>query len=128
MDEPWTCGQGLASRAVVAAKMSELLAASARIFQTHQRALDPADAAAKQEIDAYAVLVTAHRDVAERLSKIADQMSSYRTLPMADHDEAAMTDNVSQEAFEAFVRLEQELTTLLQRFLQEDREMLAETP
>jgi hypothetical protein len=88
------------------------------------RALDPSDADAKKELDAYAALVTAHRDVADRLSGIAVQMADYRTLPMAAHDEAAMSDAVAHKSFENFVRLEQELAPLLEQQLAEDQEML----
>jgi hypothetical protein len=124
MEEPSTCGQGLASRSILPGKLGELLAALARILEAHMRALDPSDADAKKELDAYAALVTAHRDVADRLSGIAVQMADYRALPMAAHDEAAMSDAVAHKAFENFVRLEQELATLLQQQLTEDQEML----
>jgi hypothetical protein len=105
-------------------KLGELLAALARILETHMRALDPTDADAKKELDAYAALVTAHRDVADRLSGIAVQMAENRDLPMAPHDEEAMSDGVARKAFDNLVRQEQELTTVLQDLLQEDREML----
>jgi hypothetical protein len=124
MEEPSTCGQGLASRSILPGKLGELLAALARILEAHMRALDPSDADAKKELDAYAALVTAHRDVADRLSGIAVQMADYRTLPMAAHDEAAMSDAGAHKAFENFVRLEQEIATLLQQQLTEDQEML----
>jgi len=124
MEEPSTCGQGLASRSILPRKLGELLAALARILEAHMRALDPADTDARKELDAYATLVTGHRDVADRLSGIAVQMADYRSLPMAAHDEAAMSDAVAYKAFENFVRAEQELATLLQQQLQEDQEML----
>ena len=124
MEEPSTCGQGLASRSILPGKVGELLAALARILEAHMRALDPSDANARKELDAYAALVTAHRDVSDRLSGIAVQMADYRALPMAAHDEAAMSDAVAHKAFENFVRLEQELATLLQQQLAEDQEML----
>jgi hypothetical protein len=124
MDEPSTCGQGLASQSVLPDKLGELLAALARILEAHMRALDPAEADARKELDAYAALVTAHRDVADRLSGIAVQMADYRNLPMAAHEEAAMSDAVAHKAFENFVRAEQELATLLQQHLQEDQTML----
>jgi hypothetical protein len=124
MEEPSTCGQGLASRSILPGKLGELLAALARILEAHMRALDPAEADARKELDAYAALVTAHRDVADRLSGIAVQMADYRNLPMAAHEEAAMSDAVAHKAFENFVRAEQELATLLQQHLQEDQTML----
>lgn len=124
MDEPSTCGQGLASRSACLAKISELLASQARVLEAHMRALDPADPDASKELEAYAALVTAHRDIADRLSGTADRMADYRSLPMAPHDPAAMSDAMAHKAFENFVRLEQELTTLLQESSQADREML----
>jgi hypothetical protein len=124
MEEPSTCGQGLASRSTLPGKLSELLAALARILEAHMRALDPTDSDARKELDAYAALVTAHRDVADRLSGIAVQMADYRNLPMAAHDEAVMSDAVAHKAFENFVRLEHELATMLQELWQEDQQML----
>ncbi|TDD18598.1 hypothetical protein E1218_25765 [Kribbella turkmenica] len=125
-EEPWTCGLGLASRSTLPGTFGRLLAASARILENHMRALDPADADARLELDAYAALVTRQRDVAEQLSGISDQMAGHRTLPMAPHDEAAMSDSAALTAFAEFVRLEQEVVTLLQGLLQEDEQMLQE--
>ena len=88
------------------------------------RALDPSEADARKELDAYAALVTSYRDVADRLSGIAVQMADHRSLPMAAHDEEAMSDSLAHKAFENFVRAEQELATLLQQQLQEDQQML----
>jgi hypothetical protein len=122
--EPSTCGQGISSRSALPAKLGELLAAQAQVLEAHMRALDPADADARKELDAYATLVTAHRDVGDRLSGIGVQMTDYRNLPMAAHNERAMSDSVAHKAFEKFVRLEHELSTLLQQLLQEDQQML----
>jgi hypothetical protein len=126
MEEPLTCGQGLASRSVLPAKLGELLAALAQILEAHMRALDPADAGARTELDAYAKLVTGHQDIADRVSALARQMAEYRDLPVAAHNEDAMSDGMAHRAFERFVRLEQELTTLLQEQLREDQSMLRE--
>jgi hypothetical protein len=124
MDEPSTCGQGLSSRSTLPAKLGELLAALAQVLEAHMRALEPADAHARQELDAYANLVTAHRDVADRLSGIAVQMADYRNLPVAPHDVEAMSDTVAHKAFERFVGREQELATLLRDQLHQDQQML----
>jgi cell fate (sporulation/competence/biofilm development) regulator YlbF (YheA/YmcA/DUF963 family) len=124
MDEPSTCGEGLASRSILPGKLGEFLASQARILEAHMRALDPTDADARKELDAYATLVTGHQDVADRLSGIATQMAEYRGLSMVAHDEAAMSYAVAHKAFANFVRLEQELTTVLQQLSQEDQTML----
>jgi hypothetical protein len=128
MEEPSTCGQGLASRSSLPGKLGELLGALAQVLEAHMRALDPADADARKELDAYATLVTAHRDVGDRLSGIAVQMADYRNLPVAAHDQAVMVDTVAHKAFERFVQSEHELTALLQKQLREDQSMLQEMP
>ncbi len=95
MEEPSTCRQGLASRSSLPAKLGELISAQARVLEAHVRALDPTDTDARHELDEYAAVVVAHRDVADRLTGIANQMAGYRNLPMAPHDEAAMSDSVA---------------------------------
>jgi hypothetical protein len=124
MEQPSTCGQGLASRAILPGKLGDVLTAVARNLEAHMRALDPADSGARKELDAYATLATAHHDVADRVSGIADQMAGYRALPMAAHDEATMSDAVSHKAFANLVRVEQELATMLQQLLRDDEQML----
>jgi hypothetical protein len=124
MEEPSTCGQGLASRSDLPRTLGELLGAQARVLEAHVRALDPTDIDARHELDAYAALVVAHRDVADRLTEIANQMAGYRTLPIAPHDDAAMSDSVAQKAFENYVRLERELSASLQQLVAEDQQML----
>jgi hypothetical protein len=128
MDEPSTCGQGLASRSDLPAKLGELLAALAQILEAHMRALDPADADARKELDAYATLSTAYRDVADRVSGIAVQMAEYRNLPIAAHDVGVLSDAVAHKAFERYIGREQELATLLQDQLHHDQTMLQQMP
>ena len=83
-DRP-TCGEGLAANAVLPAKLAELMAAQAEVLERHTRALDSTDAAARKEFDAYAKLERAHRDVASELANLAEEMASYRELPMGRH-------------------------------------------
>ena len=124
MDEPSTCGQGLAIQSDLPAKLGELLAAQAQILEAHMRALDPADADARKELDAYATLATGYRDVADRVSGIAVQMAEYRNLPMAAHDVEVLSGAVAHKAFERFIGREQELATLLHDHLLQDQAML----
>jgi hypothetical protein len=124
MEQPSTCGQGLASRSQIPRKLGELLHAQARILEAHVRALDPEHIDARHELDAYAALVVAHLDAADRLTGIADKMAGYRDLPTAPHDEAAMSDAVAHKAFERFAQVERELATLLQQLSQDDQLML----
>jgi hypothetical protein len=123
-DQP-TCGKGLAANAVLPTKLAELMAAQAEVLERHTRALDPVDAAAHEELDAYASLVRAHRAAAGELASLAEAMTRCRDLPMGQHDMAVMTDPEGQaQAFRRFVNLERELLALLQTKLKQEEEML----
>ena len=123
-DRP-TCGEGLAANAVLPAKLAELMAAQAEVLKRHTRALDLTDAAAQKELDAYTSLERAHRDVASELADLAEEMASYRNLPMGRHDMTVMTDPKGQmEAFRRFVAVEQELLALLQATLEVEDKLL----
>jgi hypothetical protein len=114
-----TCGEGLAANAVLPAKLAELVAAQAEVLERHTRALDPTDAAAQKELDAYTKLERAHRDVAGELAGLAEEMASYRELPMGRHDMTVMSDPKGQmEAFRRFIAVERELLALLQTKLE----------
>ena len=114
-----TCGEGLAANAALPAKLAELVAAQAEVLERHTRALDPTDAAAQKELDAYTKLERAHRDVAGDLADLAEEMASYRELPMGRHDMTVMSDPKGQmEAFRRFIAVERELLALLQTKLE----------
>jgi hypothetical protein len=120
-----TCGEGLAANAVLPAKLAELVAAQAEVLERHTRALDLTDAAAQKELDAYTKLERAHRDVAGELADLAEEMASYRELPMARHDMTVMSDPKGQmEAFRRFVAVERELLALLQTKLGGEEELI----
>ena len=97
-------------------------------LELHANALDPRDENAARELEAYRKLARAHRRTAEELLATSRGMAAYRDLPMARHDEAAMSDPALLEAFERFVSIEQELLWLLQDRLARDQKMLVETP
>jgi hypothetical protein len=63
--------------------------------------------------------------VAGELADLAEEMASYRTLPMGRHDMTVMTDPKGQmEAFRRFVAVERELLALLQAKLEAEGELL----
>jgi hypothetical protein len=124
-DDGPTCGKGVASNAVLPAKLAELMAARAEVLERHTKALDPADPAARQELDAYTKLVEDHRRVADELVDLARQMASYRGLLMGRHDLAVMSDPSGQAAaFRSFVEIERQLLGLLQSKLDEEDKLL----
>jgi hypothetical protein len=123
-DQP-TCGEGLATNAVLPAKLAELMSARAEVLKRRTRALDLSDTAAQEELDAYTSLERAHRDVASELADLAEEMASYLSLPMGRHDVTVMSDPKGQmEAFRRFVAVEQELLALLQATLEVEEKLL----
>lgn len=123
-DQP-TCGKGLAANAVLPARLAKLLAVQAEVLERHMQAIDLTDPNGQAELDAYAALARAHRASAAELAKLAEQMASYRDLPMARHDMSVMTNPQGQmEAFRRFVAIEQQIMAVLQAKLQEDQKLL----
>jgi hypothetical protein len=121
---PDTCGQGLAANAVVPERMAALLDATANVLQNHIRSLNPADAVARLERNAYEHIISEQRGVASKLSSLARAMRSYRDLPMAAHDQRVLADRTSIDVFSAFVDAEEGMLTMLQENVRSDRDML----
>jgi hypothetical protein len=124
-DQP-TCGQGLAERSTLPAKLGELAASLADNLEIHTRALDPGDENAKRELAVYHGLVQEHRAIAVQLATVGEEMAGYRDLPMAEHDPEAMSSPEVVTAFERYMKVVQELLTLLQEQVEEDQAILAE--
>jgi hypothetical protein len=124
MDDQPTCGKGLAEHAVLPATLGELIASVADVLEAHMPALDLTDEPSRQEHEAYRHLARDHRQAGLQLQAIARQMAGYRDLPMGRHDAKAMSAPPVLDSYQRFVRLEQELLTLLQRRVQQDRQML----
>ena len=96
-----------------------------RAADDQRRALDLTEAAGQKELHAYTRLERAHRDVASELADLAEEMASYRNLPMGRHDMTVMTDPKGQmEAFRRFVAVEHELLALLQATLEVEEKLL----
>jgi hypothetical protein len=125
MSAPATCGQGLAARSALQAKLGELIDAVAAVLAHHAQAIDLNDDAGKEERRAYDSLVARHRDAAAHLTALASEMAGYRDLPMANHDRASLASVEAAEVFEHAVRLERELVELLRQRVGEDEQLLA---
>jgi hypothetical protein len=126
VDAPQTCGRGLAAHSALPAKLAELTEATAVILEIHMKALDVSDPVSNKELDAYRQLANEHRDAAAKLHSIAKEMAGYRDLPMGRHDPKAMTSPAAADAFDRFVKLEEELVELLHQRLEQDREMVSQ--
>jgi short-subunit dehydrogenase involved in D-alanine esterification of teichoic acids len=124
-DQP-TCGQGLAARSALQAKLGELAASLADNLELHTRALDPSEDNARRELAAYQRLVQEHRAIAAQLEAVGGEMAGYRDLPMAEHNPEEMSSPEVVIAFERYMTVVQELLTLLQEQVEEDQAILAE--
>ena len=119
-----TCGKGLAENSILPRKLGQLIAAMAENLAVHSRALDLTDQNSRAEYDAYEELVRELRQTAAQLKGTAQQMVSYRDLPMGRHDEKAMTHPRVLEVFEQFVKQKQEVLALLEQTTARDSELL----
>ena len=126
METPQTCGQGLAENSVLPAKLSELIGSMAEILEIHMGALDLQDNDSRLEHEAYRELVSEQRRNAAKLGETARRMAGYRDMPMGRHDMRVMSSPRAVETFEKFVKLEEELSAMLQKRLVADRKMLSE--
>jgi hypothetical protein len=124
MDVPRTCGEGLALRSVLPARVSALTAAIAEVLETHKQTLELADDNAKAELTAYLQLATDYRHITSLLRGLADQMVGYRHLPMAHHRADAMLAPQIRGALANLVERERDLAALLQTWVEEDQAML----
>ena len=127
MDDQPTCGKGLAEHASVPAMIGRLLDAMVEMLEVHMTALDRTDEVSQREARAYAGLAREFRHIAARITATAARMAGYHDLPMGRHDLQVLAGPIALESFAKFVRLEQELLSVLEERLESDRVMLVES-
>lgn len=123
-DQQQTCGKGLAQHSALPRLFAGVAAAMADVLEHHRTALDLADPQSRPELDAYTALTNEFRDIAAALETTASRMAGYRDLPMAPHDETALTSGDAIAKFAALVRAERELLQLLQEYGKRNEAML----
>jgi hypothetical protein len=124
MSEQQTCGKGLAEHAVLPAKIAAVATAMAAMFEQHRTSLDADEPSGRAEDDAYRTLAHDFRAIASMLETTAARMASYRDLPMATHDEAALSTAEAVATFEALINAERELLQQLQQSVEMYEQML----
>ena len=124
MDEPRTCGKGLAERSALPSRLSALTAAMAAVLETHQETLDLTDDNASAEHVAYQLLADDYRRLTTQLRAVADRMRGYRDLPMGRHDAQAMRGPEIRAALVNLVERERDLAALLKAWIEEDQAVL----
>ena len=126
VEDPQTCGAGLAHNAVLPAKMADVIAALANVLRSHLPTIDTSAEAGRQEYEAYVMLARRYDTIASELGSTAAQMAACRDLPMAPHIEAALTDPRLLATFETYVQRAGDLLESLSARVESDRSMLAE--
>ena len=126
MNQPRSCGQGLAERSALPAQLSALIAAIADNLERHRHTLDLTDDNARAEDAAYAGLANDFRSVASQLQATANRMAGYRDLPMARHDGSAMVSPAIRDAFVSLITREHDVASLLQAWIHQDEEILSQ--
>jgi hypothetical protein len=126
MEDQRTCGKGLAENSALPAKLGDLTESMAEILEFHMGALDLEDNDSRREHEAYRELVRDHRRNATELRETARRMANYYDLPMGRHDTSVMSSPRAVQALEKFVKLEDELLSMLQKRMEADRKMLSE--
>ena len=126
MDEPQTCGRGLAERSALPAQLAAVIEAMADNLHVHMQALELDDEPAREEHAVYLRLVEEQRQGAGRLRAVAGEMAAARDLPMGRHDEETMRSPEVGNAFRRFIEARQELQALLERMAEQDRQLLAQ--
>ena len=126
MNQPQSCGQGLAERSALPALMSALTDAIADNLERHQHTLDLTDDNARTEFEAYTDLARDFRNIASQLETLAERMAGYRDLPIARHDGRAMTAAAVRDAFVNLIEREHDLVSRLQGWIRQDEGILAQ--
>ena len=125
MDEPQTCGQGLAEHSALPAQLAQVIETMADNLHVHMQALELDDEPAREEHAVYLRLVEEQRQAAGRLRAVAAEMAGAHDLPMGRHDEQSMGSPEVGDAFRRFAAARRELLALLERMVEEDQQLLA---
>ena len=123
MEAPRTCGNGLAQRSALPARLSALAAAIADVLEGHQESLDPTDEHARTEQAANEAVIGDFRNLASQLRGVANRMASYRDLPPARHNQDAAA-AAMRDPLVALVDSERQVLMVLENWIKEDASML----
>jgi hypothetical protein len=120
-----TCGQMMASKSVLPAKMAELMTAVADSMEGHAKwAGMGKDKASKGEQQAMMKLVKSHRELAASYTKLAAEMQKGKDLPPAAHDMKAMDMGKMGEMTTRQVKAEREMAQLINKDADETEAMM----
>jgi hypothetical protein len=106
-------------------RIAQLLDHLAATLDAHLPSIDNADPAGQQEERAYRSLAAQYHDIADRLSRAADEMRGYADLPMARHHDDVLLRPETFRPFRNYVDVERTLLELLRAELERDEQLVA---
>lgn len=114
-----TCGQMMSEKAVLPAKMAELVTAVATMADAHANFMltsEPKSKEAAAEAEGMKKLAQMHRDSAVAFTKIAESLKAAAAWPAAPHDmKKMMADPKIQESMKLMLSTHKEMAALLQK-------------
>jgi hypothetical protein len=119
-----TCGRGLAERSRLPHALADLFDHSAENLEVHVDTLDLTDEHARTERDVWLRVAAQHRSIAAQLRATGELMARFGDLPMARHDEQALSSSPVIAAFERFTAAERATAALLAEWEDGDQDML----
>jgi hypothetical protein len=118
-DKGPTCGQMMAEKAVLPAKMAELVTAVAANAEAHAAFMlstEPKSKEAAAEAEGLRKLAQIHRDLAIQFTKTSEAMKSAAAWPAAPHDMAKMqVDAKISESNKAMLTTHRDMAAMLQK-------------
>jgi uncharacterized protein YndB with AHSA1/START domain len=124
VDEPPTCGVGLAQHATIPANVGVMFEGLAETLELHRRMLVLDDPNSRREDEVYRELAASWKDIAQLVEKTAAHMAVQHELPMGAHDQTAWGE-AHLKAFEKFVKAQTHALALLRVAAERDERMLA---
>lgn len=122
-----SCGQMVASKAVLPTKMAEVMTAVADMFDAHAAImLASKNKDGAKEAAGLKKIAKNHRDLSTAFSKAAAEMSKAATWPNAPHDMAAMKADAKLGAsMQKMLATHKEMIALMQKEVAEMEAMMA---
>ncbi len=108
-----TCGQMIASKAPMPAKMGEMMEHFGMYAQGHAKTVDKKDKTGKAEIALMTRMAKDHLALAKSLKAMAAAMEKGKDIPHPAHDEKAMMDPALMEHMKMGVAAQKELANMM---------------
>ncbi|MGQ0506009.1 MAG: hypothetical protein ACT4TC_11905 [Myxococcaceae bacterium] len=109
-----TCGQWMASKAPLPAKLGELMASIADNMDSHAKWTSASkDKNAKKEVEIVSKVAKTHRDLGTNYTRLSEEMTKHKDLPAVQHDPKAMDMAKMTEGMTKQIKLQREMAQMI---------------